>query len=148
MAATERLALFQFMVGNADWSIERQDNIVLLGMPDGRQVPVLFDLDLSGLVNPHYARPPEGVPVGSVTERYFLGYCHRDADWDALFDQFAALRPDVGKLLAATPGLGRGDRRMAGVYLDSFFAILDSPERRTRDIVNACREWPGSRSGA
>jgi hypothetical protein len=142
LAAADELALFQFMIGNTDWSIERQENIVLLRFPGGRQVPVLFDLDQSGLVNAHYARPPPGLPIRTVKERYFQGYCHPGTDWDALFDRFRALREDIVSMLVQTPGYGRGERRIASVYLDSFFAILNSERKRQQVIVSACQPWP------
>jgi hypothetical protein len=142
LAIADQLALFQFMIGNTDWSIERQENIILLRLPDGRQVPVLFDLDQSGLVNAHYARPSPGLPIRTVKERYFQGYCHPGTDWNGLFGKFRALRDDIVSMLVQTPGYGRGERRMASGYLDSFFAILDSERRRQQVIVSACQPWP------
>jgi hypothetical protein len=45
-------------------------------------------------------------------------------------------------VLAGTPGLGRGDQRVAGVYLESFFRILGSRKTRENAIINACQPWP------
>lgn len=146
-AAADRLALFQFMIGNTDWSIERQDNIVLLAMPDGRQVPVLFDLDMSGLVNAHYARPASGLPIQTVTQRWYRGQCHPGTDWQGLFDSFASQRVPMAELLAATPGLGRGDRRTTGVFIDAFFDLLEQPEERQRRIIEACLAGPPTSFG-
>lgn len=140
--AANQLALFQFMIGNTDWSIPDQNNIALLQGADGKLSPVLYDLDMAGLVNAHYARPSEGLPISSVTQRYYLGLCNPDTDWKALFDRFSGLREAFMTLLSKTPGLGRGDRRVAGVYLDTFFDTLDSPELRQRNIINACQPWP------
>jgi hypothetical protein len=137
--AADQLALFQYMIGNTDWSIEDQQNVILIRSPGGRQVPVLFDLDLSGLVNAHYALPASGLPIDSVRQRYYMGHCHADTDWEGLFTKFQGLRKDFFTLLAETPGLGRGDRRTTGVYLDSFFSIIGSRESRQQQIVNACR---------
>lgn len=142
--AADQMALFQYMVGNTDWSIVNQDNVILLLFPDGKQVPVLFDLDMSGLVNAHYAFPNPDLPIKSVTERYFMGFCHPETDWDALFTRFALLEDADRALLAQIPGLGGGDRRIVSAYLDTFFKTLNSPEAREREIVNACRPWPGS----
>jgi hypothetical protein len=142
LQAADRLALFQYMVGNTDWSIVEQDNVVLIATKTGQQVPVMFDLDMSGLVFAHYAQPPPELPIRSVKQRYYQGFCHADADWDSLFRQFRELRADIMGTLADTPGLMRGDRRMSGVYLDSFFNILGSPESRQQRIANACQPWP------
>lgn len=142
--ATTRMALFQYMVGNTDWSLPALDNVIVLRFPDGRELPVPYDLDMSGLVSAHYARPSEGLPITSVRERHYLGQCYPDLDWGGLFARFSDLREPMMAELAATPGLGRGERRRTGVYLDGFFETLDSPALRQENIVEACRPWPPS----
>jgi hypothetical protein len=142
--AADQIALFNYMIGNTDWSILVQDNIFLLRFPDGRQVPVLFDLDMSGLVNAHYAVPAPDLPINSVKQRHFQGFCNPESDWDALFAKFSALENDMLRMLIDTPGMGRGDRRASGAYLLDFFDILDSSEERQRKVIDACRELPGA----
>jgi hypothetical protein len=142
--AADQMALFQYMIGNTDWSIIEQDNVILLLFPDGRQVPVLFDLDMSGLVNAHYAVPASHLPINSVKQRYYMGFCHSETDWDALFTRFAILQNADMSLIAEVPGLGGGDRRMVGSYLDSFFKTLNSRDARESRIVNACQPLPAS----
>ena len=142
LEAADQVALFNFMVGNTDWSIENQDNVFLLRFPDGRDVPVIYDLDMSGLVNAHYASPAPDLPIKKVKHRYYLGVCHPDTDWDALFAKFSGLEEDIMKMLVTSPGLGRGDRRESGAYLDSFFDTLDSVEARNSRIVERCKPMP------
>ena len=143
-AAADEIALFNYMIGNTDWSILDQENIFLLRFPGGRQVPVLFDLDMSGLVNAHYAEPAPGLPIRSVKQRYFQGFCSPETDWDALFAQFSAMENDMLRMLIDTPGMGRGDRRASAAFLLDFFDILVSSEERQRKIADACRKMPGA----
>jgi len=142
LEAADQVALFNFMVGNTDWSIEKQDNVFLLRFPDGKDVPVIFDLDMSGLVNAHYASPAPGLPIKKVKHRYYLGFCHPDTDWDALFAKFSGMEEEIMKMLVTSPGLGRGDRRESAAYLDSFFETLDSFESRNTRLVERCRPMP------
>ncbi len=79
-SAADLLALFQYMIGNTDWSIVRERNTVLMETSGGRQVPVPYDLDMSGLVNAHYAGPAPGLPIDDVRKRHYLGFCHPDVD--------------------------------------------------------------------
>jgi len=144
--AADKMALFQYMVGNTDWSIVNQDNVILIRFPDGKHVPVMFDLDMSGLVDAFYASPAPNLPIKTVKQRYYLGYCHPETYWEALFLEFSALRESFMTLLAEAPGLGRGDRRMAGAYLDSFFNILDSKKSSQIGIINTCQPWPPTMS--
>jgi hypothetical protein len=141
-AVADQLALFQYMVGNTDWSIPDQDNVILIQMENGNHVPVLFDLDMSGLVNAYYSRPEPELPIRSVKQRYNKGFCHEDTNWDELFSRFNTLRAHIMGELADTPGLRMGDRRMSSAYLDSFFNILGSEESRKSLIMEACQPLP------
>jgi hypothetical protein len=142
--AAARLALFQFMIGNTDWSIARERNTMLLESADGRQFPVPYDLDMSGLVAADYAGPAPGLPIDDVRDRYFLGYCQPGTDWEALFAEFAASRASILDLDDRLPGLSRSSQRWVHRFLEGFFAILDSPEQRRRQITDACQPWPPS----
>ena len=44
------LDLFQYMIGNTDWSAIFQHNIVIIREADGTPTPVAFDFDFSGSV--------------------------------------------------------------------------------------------------
>jgi hypothetical protein len=142
LAVADQLALFQYMVGNTDWSIQKQDNVILLETQSGNHIPVLFDLDMSGLVNAYYAFPAPELPIRSVKQRYYQGFCHPGTDWNELFASLSTMRAEIMGVLAETPGLRRGDRRMSSTYLDSFFNILGADESKEREIINHCQPWP------
>lgn len=139
-----RMAVFQFMIGNTDWSIARERNTMLLQDGAGNQLPVPYDLDMSGLVDSGYAGPPPGLPIESVRERYFLGYCQPGTDWDALFAEFNDRKTAILALSSRVPALNRASQRWVQRYLGSFFDILDSEKLRRESIVEACQPWPPS----
>jgi hypothetical protein len=140
--AAARLALFHFMIGNTDWSIARERNTMLVRNTDGRQVPVPYDLDMSGLVNAEYAGPAPGLPIDGVRERYFLGYCQPGTEWEPLFQQLDAKQPAILAMADAIPGLSRNSRKSAQGFLRGFFDIIKSAEKRRETIVRACQPWP------
>jgi hypothetical protein len=138
------LALFQYMIGNTDWSLARERNTMLLQNEAGRQLPVPYDLDMSGLVNAKYAGPPPGLPIDEVRERWFLGYCQPGTDWEGLFAHFETRRIALVALADQIPGLSANSRRSARNYLESFFHILDSAKARQARILDSCQPWPPS----
>lgn len=140
--ASARLALFHFMIGNTDWSIARERNTMLVRNADGRQVPVPYDLDMSGLVNAEYAGPAPGLPIDDVQERYFLGYCQPGIEWEPLFQQLAAKQQAILAMADGISGLSRNSRRSAQGFLRGFFEIIRSAEKRKQTIVRACQAWP------
>lgn len=142
--AAARVALFQFLIGNTDWSIARERNTVLMQNAEGTQVPVPYDLDMSGLVAAGYAGPPPGLPIDDVRERYFLGYCQPGTAWDSLFAEFDSKRDMILALTEQVPGLDHGSKRWSRRYLEGFFDVIDSSAERQEEIVDACRPWPPS----
>lgn len=140
--AAARLALFQYAIGNTDWSIARERNTMLLETADARQIPVPYDLDMSGLVNAKYAGPAPGLPIDEVRERYFLGYCQPGTDWDALFAYFIERKDAVLAVGGGIPGLSRNSQRSTGKFLEGFFRTLGSEDDRREHIVQACLPWP------
>ncbi|MDX1381260.1 MAG: hypothetical protein R3233_09070 [Xanthomonadales bacterium] len=136
------LALFQYMIGNTDWSIARERNTMLLVDAEGRQLPVPYDLDMSGLVHAKYAGPAPGLPIDDVRERWFLGYCQPGTDWDALFARFDDRRAELLALADTVPGASRNSLRSTRTFLEGFFDMLDAPDERQARIVDSCQPWP------
>jgi malate synthase len=135
------LALFQFMIGNTDWSIARERNTALL-IKDGRQIPVPYDLDMSGLVDASYAGPAVGLPINSVRQRYFLGYCQPGTDWERVFANFDEQKSAMLALPPEIPGFSRKSRRTTVGYLEKFFEIIAQPDVREGCIMQGCQPWP------
>jgi hypothetical protein len=130
--------LFQYAIGNTDWSAVKGHN-VLLTKSDGLVTPVPFDFDFSGLVNAEYASVSPELSISNVRQRVFRGICNPSTDWDAAFAHFAARREDVLGLANEISGLEPRQRARAVEYLEEAFATFASPERRQTLIVDACR---------
>jgi len=138
------LALFQYMIGNTDWSIVRERNVTLLQDSSGSQLPLPYDFDMSGLVDAHYAGPAPTLPIDEVRDRYYLGFCHPDTDWDALFAFYLARQEDIMSMVGEIPALNKQGGRMLRRFLMRFFETLQSNETRQKKIVNHCQPWPPS----
>jgi hypothetical protein len=130
--------LFEYMIGNTDWSAVFRHNVVLIRDGRARTTAVPYDFDFSGLVDAEYAAVAPQLPIHYVTQRLFRGACRPDTDWEGLFAAFAAKRDAVLALLDE-PELDRGTREKATRYLTGFYDVISSPERREREIVGACR---------
>jgi AAA family ATP:ADP antiporter len=133
------LDLFEYAIGNTDWSVIYGHNVLLVENEAGRVTPVPFDFDFSGLVNAGYATVSPQLSIRSVRERVFRGICRADTDWEAAFARFVARRDVVLALADEIPDLQLKQRASAIDYLEDAFATFVSPERRRRQIVDACR---------
>ena len=138
------LSLFQFMIGNLDWSALSSHNIALFEDAAGIYSPVPYDFDYSGLVYTPYATPPSQFPVYSVTTRYFRGFCWPELDWQALFQRFRDVEDRVFEELYALPRLSRKERRRVRFFLEAFYDILGNESRSRSRIIGRCRDLPES----
>lgn len=137
------LDLFQFMIGNTDWSALELHNIIairdLTTASNSAITAVPFDFDFSGLVYARYAGPPPNLPIRSTRERLYRGFCHPAIDWEALFERFQTIRPQVFKLAESLAGQSRAGKRGTRKFLQGFYKVLDDPRRREEEIIGKCR---------
>lgn len=137
--AAARVELFQFMIGNTDFSIVNFHNAEVIRMPDGTYHPIPYDFDFSGLVDAPYATPSAIFDTRSVRERIFRGFCRPTVDMDALFTEFLARREAFERLFRDLPPLTPRRANRAISYLDEFFDIIESPRARRSVIERRCR---------
>ena len=55
------MMIFEYMIGNTDYSIYALHNVRIVQRPDKSLHPIPYDLDVTGLVNPPYGIPARGV---------------------------------------------------------------------------------------
>jgi hypothetical protein len=147
--ATARSDLFQYLIGNQDWSdvmgaagTNCCHNIKLLAAAkDSRTdlMPVAYDFDSSGLVNPPYALPPAGVPIRNVRTRYYRGYCQFNAQVTAAAQEALAKRGELMAAVDATPALTSRGKNSARQYLEAFFGDISDPAHLQQQIIGHCR---------
>lgn len=135
-----RVELFQYMIGNTDFSIVNFHNSEPFLLPDGTYHPVPYDFDFSGLVDAPYATPAALLGTRSVRERVFRGFCRLGLPLEPLYEQFLALRPAVAETVRQQPALTPRNARAAERYLDDFYRIIEPPGRRRAMIDARCRK--------
>jgi hypothetical protein len=138
-----RVALFEYMIGNQDWSSRAgppgegccHNTRLIAPGPGGSLIPVPYDFDFSGLVDPPYAVPPNG--KGNVRERHYQGFCVHNAQALAVAAEFRAKR---GAMLATLgqASLDEGVRRRASAYLESFFADIADDRQMAAKLFRTC----------
>jgi hypothetical protein len=133
------LNLFQYMIGNTDWSMVAQHNVKTVQAGEG-YLPVPYDFDFSGLVDAPYAGPhPDLVQFHrTVRHRLFRGGCRDDIDYGAVIALFNAREGEIVDLVRAPPGLSEGNAASAAAYVAGFFRELRDPERFRSWIPEVC----------
>ncbi|MCX2741772.1 hypothetical protein [Pontibacter anaerobius] len=129
-----KMAFFQFMIGNTDWSVPYRHNIDLLMMnPNSPPVPVPFDFDYAGIVSTPYASPPPELGISTVRQRLFRGYSYPDKVYVQMRDFYNKRKSAIYKVYTDFSQLDRRYRRQTLKYLDQFYEVLNDP----KDFHNA-----------
>ncbi len=141
------LALFQFMVGNTDWSAmaaapgERCcHNVAILGRESARYDDLVpFDFDQTGIVDAPYAEPDQSLKIRQVTDRLYRGFCWHNAELPEAVRILNEKRIDLKELYDRDDLPLARVRKQAWRYLDSSYDILNDPKKFSRHILQSCR---------
>ncbi len=134
------MALFQYFIGNTDFSVNGLHNVELVFQPTGQMIPIAFDFDFSGAVNTVYATPDPSLSIGKVRDRLFRGYCQDPAAYQKAIAIFNAKKEAIYDLYADPLGqLMKPDRtRETLKYFDEFYKIINDPKRAKKSIADSC----------
>jgi hypothetical protein len=134
-------ALFQYMIGNFDYSITGRHNMKILGLPGfGSEgyTPVPYDFDYSGLVDASYAIPGENLGIRSVTERYYLGPCREDEAYLEAIEHINHYREDILQLVNDFEYLDQKYKKNLIWYLEDYFAMAGRNNMLKYSIQRTC----------
>ena len=134
------MAVFQYLVGNTDWSVQYLQNIKLLQTDSFPQlITVPYDFDHSGIVNAPYAQPAEELLMKSVQERRYRGYCMTDMKvFEKPIALYNGLKNDIYSLFTNCSLLDAKYIKSITKYLDEFYATINDPKSWQKDFAYPC----------
>jgi hypothetical protein len=138
------VAVFQYMIGNTDWSVWKRHNIAIV-QKVAQPRPLLavpYDYDFSGAVNAPYATPPEQLKLQSVRQRVYRGFCQPDSVLSGVLARFRSAKDSMYAAVRAVPDLPERDVRNVLDYFDEFYKVLANPGAVNREFVRPCRKMP------
>jgi hypothetical protein len=136
------MMLFEYMIGNTDFSLWALHNVRLVQDPARTLFPVPYDFDLAGLVNAPYAIPEPRLGIRSVVERLYRGPCRSVDEFEAAAAVLREKRPAIVALVDGLRDLDAGARADMKTYLDGFFRTIDRPASIKRQFVDGCTPLP------
>jgi hypothetical protein len=134
------VGLFNYFIGNTDFSIYALHNVELVNQASGLVLPVAFDFDFSGVINTTYATPDPKLPIQNVRFRLFRGYCQNSEEYKKAIARFNEKKEaiyglysdDIGKMLK--PKIVESTLK----YFDDFYKTINDAKRSKREIDEDC----------
>lgn len=135
-----RMAVFEYLIGNTDWSVDYLQNIKLIAADSSADaISVPYDFDLSGIVNSPYAKPAPELQMSSVRERRYRGYCIKDM---SLFDSTVAfynrMKSDIYKLYEGCSLIDDKYKKKTAKFLDEFYSVINDPKMLQKEFGYPC----------
>ncbi len=135
-----KTAVFEYLIGNTDWSVEYLQNIKLIAA-DSNSVPVAvpYDFDLAGIVNSPYAKPAEELQMSSVRQRRYRGYCIKDMSlFDSTIAFYNRMKSDIYQLYEGCSLIDGKYKKRTIQYLDQFYGVINDPKKLEKEFGYPC----------
>ena len=139
----DKMAIFNYMIGNTDWSVPIQHNVLLLSQSQSTTVNenliVPFDFDYAGIVNAEYAVPFETLPIKTVRDRFYMAVCRDETTLKNSLSEFYEKKNDFYKIVNDFPYLNERSKKEMIMYLDGFFNQIDNRNTLMNRLLDDCR---------
>lgn len=123
-----KMAVFQYLIANTDWSVPYMQNIKLLST-DSLQSPfaVPYDFDHAGIVDAPYAGAAPELEISSVRDRIYRGYCNElNMDFIETFELFNQKKNDIYNLYTSCSLLNPKYLKFVTRFLDDFYKTINN----------------------
>ena len=144
-AHTNLGSLFQFLIGNTDFSPIRAapgetccHNNMLFGEDPGEILVIPYDFDQSGIVNAPHGAPNPRFGLRDVRDRLYRGRCVNNEFLDASVQAFIEHKAEIFALFDEHPDISRPTLKQTRRFLNDFYNIIENPERLEARIVEKC----------
>ncbi|MEZ0538629.1 hypothetical protein [Fibrella arboris] len=123
-----RLAVFEFMIGNIDWSVPYRHNIRLVtGTGHSKPAVVPYDFDHAALVDAPYAHALEPDNTTGIPDRQYRGPLYPGWLLKKIFTEFNQLKPQFYAIYETDKRLNRGYVKQTIRFLDAFYSLINDP---------------------
>lgn len=138
---TTIVSLFQYMIGNTDWSIPTYHNVKLM-QSDSISVPyvVPYDFDFAGAINARYAAPVPELGIESVTDRLYRGFPRTMAELQVALDVFRKQKDNLLSMVKSFELLNKRERDAMYRYVDEFYKIIDDKKDVQKIFIDGARK--------
>lgn len=133
-------AFFQYLLGNTDFSVAYQHNGKLLYV-DKKIIPLPYDFDMTGWVNPSYATVNSTLGISSVQDRVYRGFKRDQEYFDQVREQFIDKKSQLMQIVSSFENEFSNPKEYANMFefMEDFFEVLESDSNFEKAIVSKAR---------
>ena len=138
------VTLFQYLIGNTDWSVPAYHNVKLIGPKEEKNVRpyvVAYDFDICGLVDPPYATIDEQLQdkISSVRERLNRGFPRTMEELKIAVQLFNERKERIISLVKSNEHLSSRNKSSTVQYIEEFYKTINDDRELKRIFVDGGR---------
>ncbi len=136
-----KMAVFQYMIANTDWSVPYLQNIKLLSKDSSQPLYTIpYDFDHAGIVDAPYAGAAPELEISSILERIYRGYCNKlEMDFLETFEIFNQKKNDIYKVYTDCALLNPKYVKFVTRFLDDFYKTINDKKSIEEVFEKPCR---------
>jgi hypothetical protein len=133
-------AFFQFLLGNTDFSVAYQHNGKLLYI-NKEIIPLPYDFDMTGWVNPSYATVNTTLGINSVQDRKYRGFKRDQKYFDQVRAQFIESKTSLMEMVASYESEFSDPKEFDNMYkfMKDFYEVLEDDSKFEKTILEEAR---------
>ncbi|MDG1762005.1 MAG: hypothetical protein P8H38_01975 [Flavobacteriaceae bacterium] len=133
-------AFFQYLLGNTDFSVAYQHNGKLLYI-DKEIIPLPYDFDMTGWVNPSYATVNSTLGINSVQDRKYRGFKREQQYFDQVRGQFLDQKDALMEMVSSYQAEFSDPKEYQNMFefMESFYEVLEDDTSFNKVIVAEAR---------
>ncbi|WP_367389798.1 hypothetical protein [Lewinella sp. LCG006] len=119
-------AMFQYLIGNSDYSVPVLRNIKLIRRAiDGKLVPVGYDFDFAGFVEAPYAIPANHLGQITIRQRIYLGTLASDQEMREIIEIFLRKKEQLLQVIQDFRPLSAAKRFELKEYMLTYYEQME-----------------------
>ena len=136
------VAIFEYMIGNTDWSVPVNHNIIVMRPKKdstARPFTVAYDFDFSGFVATDYSFPDERLGIENVKQRLYRGFPRTIEELNDVLSVFNARKAQIYATINNFNLLQPQTKKDMIGYLDQFYKTINNPKEVKREFIDNAR---------
>lgn len=138
------VTLFEYLIGNTDWSVPAYHNIKLIGPKEDKSVRpyvIAYDFDICGLVDPPYATIDEQLQdkISSVRERLNRGFPRTMEELKIAVKLFNDRKEKIMNLVKNDEHLTSRNKSNTVQYIEDFYKTINDDKELKKIFVDGGR---------
>jgi hypothetical protein len=137
------VAIFQYMIGNTDWSVPNYHNIKMMrSKQDSLSQPIVvpYDFDFTGLVNAYYAIPHPDLGIEKITDRLYRGFPRTMSELQEALDIFRKKKEEIFSLVSNFEPIKKSERDLMLKYLQGFYTTIENKRQVENIFIESARQ--------